>query len=581
MKCEGQTCGLASGQRETVPDRSQSDFFTAAEWQLQPQYQATNSPIYRAVWEPGVSDDVFAAAGQSAEADAQAVMDRVVERVREHRIADTLWGTDGRVQESVMEDLAAIGYWGLAIDRRYGGLGVAFRSFAPFLTRMAAIDPTVAALGSVHGCIGAPRALERFGSESQCQRLLPDLASGRRLSAFALTEPGAGSDLTALQTYAQPQGETLLVYGEKLFVTNLAPGRTLLLICRIDGQPAAVVCELPDQEDATFQLKHYGLHALRRTWNCGVRFHGFRVPAANRLDAGGGSGLTIAYRNLNYARIGLCASAAGTLRRMLADMLPWVRHRRTFGQPIADRQLVRFRLARLAGMIVACDALVAWTSGLMDQGYRGELEGIVAKVFASDSLREAAVELAMKTHGGRAFLHGHSWGDRLYDYLAPSIYEGEGELLRIAFFHGLARYDGATESETPPPIVQEDLELPAPLASTARLARREMHLAAAEIRQLRKRFGPALAEQQVRIVEVTDRVLRCIVLLCTCRWAARSDDETLHLAAQVLAQDFGCRIAGQRRSDDDYQVIDRLGEAIVDGHFAPLAGIDPAPILLP
>jgi alkylation response protein AidB-like acyl-CoA dehydrogenase len=94
--------------------------------------------------------------------------------------------------------------------------------------------------------------------------VVPDLASGRRLSAFALTEPGAGSDLTALQTYAQTQGETLLVYGEKLFVTNLAPGRTLLLICRIDGQPAAVVCELPDQEDATFQLQHYGLHALQR-----------------------------------------------------------------------------------------------------------------------------------------------------------------------------------------------------------------------------------------------------------------------------------------------------------------------------
>jgi alkylation response protein AidB-like acyl-CoA dehydrogenase len=577
MESERQTCARETNGLETAQDRSQSPVFTAAEWQLQPQYQATNSPIYRAVWEPAVSDDLFAATGESTEADVQAVMDRAVERVREHRIANTLWGTDGRVQESVLEDLAVIGYWGLPIDRRYGGLGVSFRSFAPFLTRMAAVDPTVAALGSVHGCIGVPRALERFGSESQCQRWLPDLASGRRLSAFALTEPGAGSDLTALQTYAERQGDTLLVYGEKLFVTNLAPGRTLLLICRIDGQPSAVVCELPDQEDATFQLQQYGLHALRRTWNCGVRFHGFRVPAANRLDAGGGGGLTIAYRNLNYARIGLCASAAGTLRRMLADMLPWVRHRRTFGQPIGDRQLVRFRLARLAAMIVACDALVAWTSGLMDQGYRGELEGIVAKVFASDSLRTAAVELAMKTHGGRAFLHGHSWGDRLYDYLAPSIYEGEGELLRLAFFHGLARYDGATTAELPPLIVQETLELPEPLASQAGQAWRELRLAAADTRQLRERFGPSLAEQQVRTAEVADRVLKSVVLLCTCRWAARSDDAILYLAAQVLAQD----LSGRRRDDDDYRTLDRLGAAIVEGRFSPLAGIDPAPILLP
>jgi hypothetical protein len=104
---------------------------------------------------------------------------------------------------------------------------------------------------------------------------------------------------------------------------------------------------------------------------------------------------------------------------------------------------------------------------------------------------------------------------------------------------------------------------------------------ATEIRQLRKQSGPALAEQQVRIVEVAERVLRCIVLLCTCRWVARSDDEVPHLAVQMLAQDVGCRIAGQRRSDDDYQAIDRLGDAIVEGRFAPLAGIDPAPILLP
>jgi len=548
-----------------------------AEWQLLPQYQATSSPIYRAVWDTAVSDHVFAAAIGVIEADAQTVMDGAVELVRQHRTAETLWGANGRVRESVLDDLAAIGYWGLSIDRRYGGSGVAFRSFAPFLTRMAAVDPTVAALGSVHGCIGASRALERFGSESQRQRLLPDLASGRRLSAFALTEPGAGSDLTALQTYAEPQGDSLLVYGEKLFVTNLAPGRTLLLICRIDGQPAAVVCELPGQEDATFQLQHYGLHALRRTWNCGVRFHGFRVPAANRLDAGGGNGLTIAYRNLNYARIGLCASAAGTLRRMLADMLPWVRHRRTFGRPIADRQLVRFRLARLAGMIVGCDALVAWTSGLLDHGYRGELEAIVAKVFASDSLRTAAVELAMKTHGGRAFLHGHSWGDRLYDYLAPSIYEGEGELLRLALFHGLSRHDGATAVEIPPPVVQETRELPESLATRAGQAWRELRLAATEIRQLRERFGPALADQQTRTVEVADRVLKSVVLLCTSLWAARSDDEILHLAAQVLAQELSAR----RRDDDDHLAIDRLGEAIVDGHFAPLEGIDPAPVLLP
>jgi hypothetical protein len=165
----------------------------------------------------------------------------------------------------------------------------------------------------------------------------------------------------------------------------------------------------------------------------------------------------------------------------------------------------------------------------------------------------------------------------LYDYLAPSIYEGEGELLRLAFFHGLSRHDGATAAEIPPPVVQETRELPESLATRAGQAWRELRLAATEIRQLRERFGPAMADQQTRTVEVADRVLKSVVLLCTSLWAARSDDEILHLAAQVLAQE----LSAQRRDDDDHRAIDRLGEAIVDGHFAPLEGIDPASVLLP
>ncbi|MCH5374653.1 MAG: acyl-CoA/acyl-ACP dehydrogenase [Planctomycetes bacterium] len=548
---------------------------------MRPQYRATCSPVYRAVWQPATDDDPFEIMTESPNDGARSVMDGAVESVRRHRAADTLWGGDGRVHESVLADLATIGYWGLMIDPAYGGSGVPFRSFAPFLTRMAAVDPTVAALGSVHSCIGAVQALQRFGSESQRRRLLPDLATGRRLSAFALTEPGAGSDLTALRTCAQSQGDTLRVHGEKIFVTNLAPGRTLLLICRIDEQLAALVCELPTREDGTFRLREYGLHALRRTWNRGVCFSGYGVPAANRLSAGRGDGRTIAYHGLNYARIGLGANASGTLRRMLVDVTAWARHRHTFGQPIATRQLVRYRLAKLAGLIVACDALVAWSSGWMDRGYRGELEGMVAKIFASDSLREAAVDLTMKTHGGRAFLHDHPWGDRLYDYLAPSIYEGEGELLRLAFFHALAKHGGATTSDAAaspsdaPPQVSDVFQ------DDVCQAHRELRVAAGEIRRLRERHGAAAIDQQCRMAEIADRVIKCTVILCTCRWASRTGDDVLRLAAQVIVQDLERCLSGQRRADAHFRDADRLGEAIIQGEFAPVAGIEPAPIVWP
>ncbi len=100
------------------------------------------------------------------------------------------------------------------------------------------------------------------------------------------------------------------------------------------------------------------------------------------------------------------------------------------------------RIGRLAALIVGCDALVDWCSWLLDQGYRGELECIVAKIFGSESQKEAAVELFMKTHGGRAFLHGHMFGDNIHEYLAPCIYEGEGEMLGMAFFKSLIKEHG-------------------------------------------------------------------------------------------------------------------------------------------
>ena len=104
-------------------------------------------------------------------------------------------------------------------------------------------------------------------------------------------------------------------------------------------------------------------------------------------------------------------------------------------------------MGELAGLIVACDALVAWCAGLIDHGYRGEMECIVAKIFGSEAQKEAAIELFMKTHGGRSFLHGHLFGDNVHEYLAPCIYEGEGEMLGMAFFKSLVKHHGTTYFE--------------------------------------------------------------------------------------------------------------------------------------
>src|SRR5207245_11734216 len=124
-------------------------------------------------------------------------------------------------------------------------------------------------------------------------------------------------------------------------------------------------------------------------------------------------------------------------RRPCAPLCPYTtlfrsHYRKTYGQPIETRELVKRRIARLAALIAGADALVAWGGWLIDQGYRGELECIIAKIFGSEAQKEAAIELFMKTHGGRTFLHGHLFGDNVHEHLAPLIHDGQGDMLGMA-----------------------------------------------------------------------------------------------------------------------------------------------------
>jgi alkylation response protein AidB-like acyl-CoA dehydrogenase len=329
---------------------------------------------------------------------------------------------------------------GLPFEEQYGGTGTGALMVLVAVEELSKVCATTGLIMAVQelGSLGIKLA----GTDEQKERFLPRLASGQALSGFALTEPCAGSDLTALRTTAELDGDAYVVNGEKLFITNVVPGRTIGLVCLIEDRPAVLIVDLPEAENENFRLRKYGLYALKHTHNQGIVFKNFRVPAENLLALPRGDGLTIAYHGLNRGRVALCANAAGTMRIMLASILPWAKFRRTYGEAIETRELVRRRVGRLAALIVGCDALTDWCAWLLDEGYRGEMECIIAKIFGSESQKEAAVELFMKTHGGRSFLKGHILGDNIYDFLAPCIYEGEGEMLGLAFFKSLVKEHG-------------------------------------------------------------------------------------------------------------------------------------------
>ncbi|MEN1680822.1 MAG: acyl-CoA dehydrogenase family protein [Planctomycetota bacterium] len=590
-----------------------------------PQYQTTGSPAHRAVWDRGVPASEFLSTPAKPSAELQAAMDQSIAIVKQHKAAGTLHGEDGRVREEVLQELAGAGYWGMLVGAEHGGRGADFTTFSAFLSRMATVDGTIAGLASIHGCIGAVDPVKTFGDDEQKQRFLPKLASGEKLSAFALTEPGAGSDLTALKTTAVLDGDDYVVNGEKLFISNILPGRTIGLVCKVEGKPAVLIVDLPAEENEQFQLNKYGLYALRHLYNRGIVFRNFRVPKENLLKTARGDGLTIAYHGLNLGRVSLCANAAGTMRQMMAGMIPWAEYRVTYSEPIAQRELVRRRLGELGGLIVGCDALVSWCSNLLDRGYRGEMECIIAKVFGSEAQKHAAIELMMKTHGGRSFLHGHPLGDNIHDFLAPCIYEGEGEMLSMALFKSLVKHHGkvyyepvgrvlaAAGIKKPNPLnpvhamklapvampylkwmigrrlmwsASPDLpDMPIELRRHAEFACDRLQKMALEIDSAMQKFQLSLADRQCRMAELSGRCQDLITMLATSMYAAREQvtedagDEIVRQAADVLCLQLRQKVEGRRPANQYFKKVTALGAAIVEDGFPGLGDIDEAPIL--
>jgi alkylation response protein AidB-like acyl-CoA dehydrogenase len=631
-------------RRTGTIDRAEDEY----ERTLAPEARTVNSPVHKAVWDHRVPVEQFAAQRTEAEAGYKTAMARCKEIVKRHIEAGTIYGDNNKITDPVLAELAEAGYFGMLVDPAFGGSGASIADFMEFLTEMAAEgEATVAGLNSIHECIGAVDPLEGYGNDDQKQRYLPLLASGKRLSAFALTEPGAGSDLTAVRTIAVEKDDCYEVTGEKLFISNVVPGRIIGLVCRLRTKstpaetpdhklPLAVfIAELPEQETESFQLKPYGIHAVQHIYNQGILFTNFRVPKENLLEAPLNNGLMIAYHGLNRGRVALCANASGVMRSLLKSMIPWARFRKTYGQEIEKRELVKRRIARIAALIVGADALRDWCSSLLDAGYRGELECIIAKVFGADALAETGIK-ALKTHGGRSFLKGHIVGDNLHDLFAPSIYEGENEMLSMAFFKGLSKAVG--EKYMAPmmaamALAGVDMKVLArpslkALGELFKLVRRPkagfaflmavlpllfwalrnevrgrlsfgkvkgVHPRLQKHAKFARRAFKAQArliyrnmlikqlkladEQDLMVDELSARTQKAVIMMVTCYHASKRGDKATLLAADVLCSDLTRELTGKRKTAKERSAARKLANLVVEGEFTQIASTPEATIL--
>ena len=492
----------------------------------------------------------------------------------------------GTFSQAAEAALGEAGLWGLLVPERFGGTGCSMQELARVVTRIATDVPTAAGLLSIHSAIGAVSALAAFGSESQQERHLPGLAQGMPLSIFGATEPDAGCDLHAISSRLDRQGDRLLLSGTKMFITGATYGRLVKLLAQLDGRPAVLLVRLPDSDTPTFRLRHYRLHPLKHAHNAAIEFTRHEVHASDILQppAGSPDAMRIVWHGLNRGRITLAAQAAGTLRIVLRQARDHALRRRTWGEPIASRELVQGRLARIAAGIVACDSLAAWAAAAIDSGQSGELEAITAKVVAGECVRDGAIN-SLGVHGGRAFLVGHPLGDSFHDHFAVTVYEGESDLLGLALFKGLAKHhplaglareaSGGRRAAAwlawrigilgRRPHRDDSGILDRRLRDHATAARRLLDAAAVRIDRGIRRQGRALADRQLLVGGWSAEVRDLVSVLAVAHHADATGD-----GDDLLAADCWCRLAlararGRRLTAADHAALAALGRSVVEG----------------
>lgn len=491
---------------------------------------------------------------------------------------------DGMFTPAAEAAMGEAGLWGILVPAAHGGCGGTVVDLVRSVTRIAAVAPTAAGMLAVHSSIGAVSALVAFGSADQQARHLPGLAVGRPLSVFGATEPEVGCDLGAVRTTLTRTDDSLVVDGTKMFITNARHGRLVKLLALADGKPAVALVRLPDHDTPEFRLLPYALHPLRHTANHALEFRRFPIDRRDVLTAPGGDGMAIVWHGLNRGRCTLAAQAAGTLRLLGAHAREHALRRSTWGRPIATRQLVQGRLARIAAGRLACEALSTWAAATIDGsgGGGGELEAITAKVVASRAVREGALD-ALGIHGGRAFLVGHPLGDSFHDHLAVGVYEGESDLLGLALFKGLSRRhpltarlrDGSRLGTALGWLAWRVAGLGASADDRAILDRRLRDHAAAARRVMRRiavvidrairRHGRALADRQLEVGALAAAVRDAASVLAVAHHAdARGDDLTVR-TADVWCRSALASASGRRLTPADHAAIGDLGRVIADG----------------
>ncbi|MCE3555998.1 acyl-CoA dehydrogenase family protein [Pseudonocardia sp. RS11V-5] len=342
------------------------------------------------------------------------------------------WEQSGRYPTEIVEGMKQLGLFGLAVPEEFGGLAADTVSFALTFEEISRGWMGIAGILGSHSvsCF----MLARHGTEDQKARYLPDLATGKRRTGIALTEPGAGTDLQGIRTAARKEGDEYVINGTKMWITNARYADPLPVLVKTDptASPAHKGMSILLVEAGTpgFEVtQDIGKLGYKGTESCEVVLTDVRVPASQLLGGIEGRGMQQALSSLETGRINIAARSVGIAQRAYDEALNYARERTAFGQAIGEFQAVQMRLAEIAVRLQAARLMTYWAASRMDDGVRMDTESGMAKIFASEQALACATD-AMRIHGG----YGYSTEfevERLYrDAPLMSIGEGTNDVLR-------------------------------------------------------------------------------------------------------------------------------------------------------
>jgi len=345
---------------------------------------------------------------------------------------------EARFPEESVRKMAELGLLGLGLPEEYGGSGgatelcIAVEEISRVCAATGAILLVTAGLGI------EPVAV--FGNEEQKKRFVTPVAAGKKLSAFALTETGAGSDPAALETTATRKNNGYILNGTKIFITNGAEAGVILVFAATDKslRHKGITAFVVEKDTPGFSVgKHEHKLGIRASSTTELIFEDCFVPEENRLG-NEGDGLKIALNAIDSSRVAVAAQALGIAQAAFDKALAYAKERQQFGQPIANFQAIQWMLADMATQIDAARLLTYRAACLQDEELPFVKEAAMAKVFAAEAAK-FVTNNAIQIHGGYGYIKEYPLERYFRDAKITEIYEGTSEMQRMTIARQLIR----------------------------------------------------------------------------------------------------------------------------------------------